>query len=124
MKNGIPNKGKVLNAISLFWFDQLSDICENHLITANVDEMYDLCCVCRSLTVCTGHLPYSSTATNSRDAPCLSADYKCSLSRYSDCCPRSVRVAFLKVHWCCFVPAGHHSGVHHWISLEGIQSKG
>jgi phosphoribosylaminoimidazole-succinocarboxamide synthase len=33
---GIPDKGKVLTRISLFWFDFLKDIIENHLITADV----------------------------------------------------------------------------------------
>jgi phosphoribosylaminoimidazole-succinocarboxamide synthase len=34
----IPDKGKVLNQISLFWFDQTSKVVKNHLVTANVDE--------------------------------------------------------------------------------------
>lgn len=38
MPNGIPGKGKVLTAMSLFWFDFLSDVVDNHLVTANVDE--------------------------------------------------------------------------------------
>ncbi|MFH2049941.1 MAG: phosphoribosylaminoimidazolesuccinocarboxamide synthase [bacterium] len=38
MPNGIPGKGKVLTSMSLFWFDYLSDVVENHLITAKVDE--------------------------------------------------------------------------------------
>jgi len=38
MPNGIPEKGKVLTAMSLFWFDLLKDVTENHLVTANVDE--------------------------------------------------------------------------------------
>ena len=36
--NGIPGKGKVLTAMSLFWFDFLKDTVDNHLITADVDE--------------------------------------------------------------------------------------
>jgi phosphoribosylaminoimidazole-succinocarboxamide synthase len=36
--SGIPNKGKVLTQISLFWFDFLKDIVANHVVTANVDE--------------------------------------------------------------------------------------
>ncbi|MGZ4787150.1 MAG: phosphoribosylaminoimidazolesuccinocarboxamide synthase [Terriglobales bacterium] len=36
--SGIPNKGKVLTQISLFWFDFLKDIVSNHVVTANVDE--------------------------------------------------------------------------------------
>ncbi len=35
---GIPHKGRVLNQISLFWFDFLSDIVPNHLITADVNR--------------------------------------------------------------------------------------
>ena len=37
LATGIPHKGRVLNQISLFWFDFLSDIVPNHLITADVD---------------------------------------------------------------------------------------
>ncbi len=35
---GIPEKGRVLTQISLFWFDLLKDIVENHLITADVSK--------------------------------------------------------------------------------------
>ena len=35
---GIPDKGKILTQISLFWFDLLKDVVPNHLITADVDE--------------------------------------------------------------------------------------
>ena len=38
LATGIPHKGRVLNQISLFWFDYLADIVPNHLITANVDR--------------------------------------------------------------------------------------
>ncbi len=34
---GIPHKGEVLTKISLFWFDYLRDICENHLLTADAE---------------------------------------------------------------------------------------
>jgi phosphoribosylaminoimidazole-succinocarboxamide synthase len=34
----IPDKGAVLTALSLWWFDQLSDVVENHLITADVRD--------------------------------------------------------------------------------------
>ncbi len=37
MPNGIPDKGKVLTRMSLFWFDWLKDI-GNHLCTADVRE--------------------------------------------------------------------------------------
>jgi phosphoribosylaminoimidazole-succinocarboxamide synthase len=36
--SGIPNKGRVLTQISLFWFEFLRDIVANHVISANVDE--------------------------------------------------------------------------------------
>ena len=38
LATGIPHKGSVLNQLSLFWFDFLTDIVPNHLITANVDQ--------------------------------------------------------------------------------------
>lgn len=34
--SGIPGKGKILTQISLFWFELLSDIVPNHLITTEV----------------------------------------------------------------------------------------
>ncbi|ODM26765.1 phosphoribosylaminoimidazolesuccinocarboxamide synthase [Acetivibrio mesophilus] len=36
--NLIPNKGKVLNGISNFWFDYTKDIVDNHVITTDVSE--------------------------------------------------------------------------------------
>ncbi|MGA2726907.1 MAG: phosphoribosylaminoimidazolesuccinocarboxamide synthase [Terracidiphilus sp.] len=38
LATGIPGKGKILTQISLFWFDFLSSLVPNHLITANVEE--------------------------------------------------------------------------------------
>jgi phosphoribosylaminoimidazole-succinocarboxamide synthase len=38
LATGIPGKGKILTQISLFWFEMLSDLVPNHLITANVAE--------------------------------------------------------------------------------------
>jgi phosphoribosylaminoimidazole-succinocarboxamide synthase len=38
LATGIPQKGRVLTQISLFWFDFLSDIVPNHLITADVGQ--------------------------------------------------------------------------------------
>ena len=35
---GIPGKGKILTQISLFWFDLMSDLVPNHLITADLGE--------------------------------------------------------------------------------------
>ncbi len=34
----IPDKGKVLNQISVFWFNQMESIVKNHIITTNVNE--------------------------------------------------------------------------------------
>ena len=34
----IPDKGKVLTQISLFWFEFLAGICPNHVVTGDVDE--------------------------------------------------------------------------------------
>src|SRR5450756_2208281 len=38
LATGIPNKGRILTQISLFWFDFLKDIVPNHLVTADVDK--------------------------------------------------------------------------------------
>jgi phosphoribosylaminoimidazole-succinocarboxamide synthase len=38
LATGIPGKGRILTQISLFWFDLLSDIVPNHLITADAGE--------------------------------------------------------------------------------------
>ncbi|MGE5206976.1 MAG: phosphoribosylaminoimidazolesuccinocarboxamide synthase [Chlamydiota bacterium] len=38
LATGIPNKGKVLTQLSLFWFDLLRDLVPNHLATAEVDD--------------------------------------------------------------------------------------
>ncbi len=38
LATGIPNKGRVLTQISLFWFDFLKDIVPNHLVTADLSR--------------------------------------------------------------------------------------
>jgi phosphoribosylaminoimidazole-succinocarboxamide synthase len=38
LATGIPQKGRVLTQLSLFWFDFLKDIVSNHLATATVDQ--------------------------------------------------------------------------------------
>jgi len=38
LPTGIPDKGKVLTALSVFWFRFLEDLTEHHLITADVEE--------------------------------------------------------------------------------------
>jgi phosphoribosylaminoimidazole-succinocarboxamide synthase len=39
MKNGIPNKGRVLSMISAFWFDFTKDMVDNHMIATDIDEI-------------------------------------------------------------------------------------
>ncbi|KAF9459299.1 hypothetical protein BDZ94DRAFT_1224945 [Collybia nuda] len=39
LKNGIPDKGKLLTQLSLFWFDKLQHIIPNHFVAADVDKM-------------------------------------------------------------------------------------
>ncbi len=39
MANGIPDKGRVLNLMSAFWFEKLGGICPNHVITADDAEI-------------------------------------------------------------------------------------
>lgn len=43
MNNPIPGKGAILTKLSLFWFNLLGDIVENHLITAEVEEYPEAC---------------------------------------------------------------------------------
>ncbi len=39
LPNPIPDKGRVLTGLSLFWFDRLRDVVPNHLISASVDDL-------------------------------------------------------------------------------------
>jgi phosphoribosylaminoimidazole-succinocarboxamide synthase len=38
LPTGIPGKGKILTQMSLFWFDLVKDVVDNHLITSEVDQ--------------------------------------------------------------------------------------
>lgn len=38
MPNGIPEKGKVLTQLSLFWFEKLAEVAPNHLLSADVAD--------------------------------------------------------------------------------------
>ncbi|MHB1020987.1 MAG: phosphoribosylaminoimidazolesuccinocarboxamide synthase [Acidobacteriaceae bacterium] len=38
LATGIPDKGKILTQLSLFWFEYLKDVVPNHLLTAKVEE--------------------------------------------------------------------------------------
>lgn len=43
MPDPVPDKGKILTRISLFWFEVMESVVANHLITSNVDEYPDSC---------------------------------------------------------------------------------
>jgi phosphoribosylaminoimidazole-succinocarboxamide synthase len=43
MDDPIPDKGKILNKISLFWFEKTSSLIPNHVITASPDEYPEAC---------------------------------------------------------------------------------
>jgi len=43
MPNPIPEKGKILTQISLFWFEIMRPILPNHVISANVDDYPEIC---------------------------------------------------------------------------------
>ena len=38
MPNPIPDKGRVLNKMSVFWFKSTGDLCPNHLLSEEVPE--------------------------------------------------------------------------------------
>ncbi len=42
MPDPIPQKGRVLTQISLYWYDEVKSIIDNHLITADVDAYPDV----------------------------------------------------------------------------------
>ena len=43
MDDPIPDKGKILTSISLFWFKKLQTIVENHLISSDPAEYPEAC---------------------------------------------------------------------------------
>ena len=43
MEDPIPDKGKILTRISLFWFKKLEPIVENHLVNSDPAEFPDVC---------------------------------------------------------------------------------
>ncbi|HKL27132.1 MAG TPA: phosphoribosylaminoimidazolesuccinocarboxamide synthase [Desulfuromonadales bacterium] len=38
MNEGIPKKGQVLNQMSIFWFEKMTDILPNHIVATEVDD--------------------------------------------------------------------------------------
>ncbi len=43
MANGIPDKGRVLTQISLFWFEMFQGMVANHVISAEMDQLPEDC---------------------------------------------------------------------------------
>ncbi len=43
MPTPIPDKGKILTQISLFWFEIMEELVENHIIASDVDQYPDEC---------------------------------------------------------------------------------
>lgn len=43
MDDPIPDKGKILTKISVFWFERTSPLIDNHIISANPDEYPEAC---------------------------------------------------------------------------------
>ena len=43
MPNPIPDKGRILTKISLFWFDIMKPLVENHVVSSNVEEYPESC---------------------------------------------------------------------------------
>src|SRR5579863_2579303 len=39
LPTGIPDKGRVLTQLSLFWFEQTQSIISNHLLSAEIEEI-------------------------------------------------------------------------------------
>jgi phosphoribosylaminoimidazole-succinocarboxamide synthase len=43
MPEPVPDKGKILNQISLFWFDRMASLVSNHVISGNVEDFPEVC---------------------------------------------------------------------------------
>ena len=43
MPNPIPEKGRILTQISLFWFEMMADLIPNHLISSDIDDYPESC---------------------------------------------------------------------------------
>ena len=72
----IPDKGRILTAMSLWWFDRLSDIAENHVVSTRVPEavagramlcskldMFPVECVARGYLTGSGLVEYRESAS-------------------------------------------------------------
>jgi phosphoribosylaminoimidazole-succinocarboxamide synthase len=76
LEPGIPDKGEVLTRLSLWWFDQLTDLVPNHLVSAEVPDevrgrailverldMYSVECVARGYLTGSGLSEYNRSGT-------------------------------------------------------------
>ena len=43
MANGVPDKGRVLNRMSAWWFERLREVCPNHIVSVADDEIAHRC---------------------------------------------------------------------------------
>ncbi|MGD9367434.1 MAG: phosphoribosylaminoimidazolesuccinocarboxamide synthase [Desulfobacteraceae bacterium] len=43
MPEAVPDKGKILNQISLFWFDVMAPLVSNHVISGDVEDFPEIC---------------------------------------------------------------------------------
>ena len=72
----IPDKGRILTAMSLWWFDRLSDIAENHVVSTRVPDavagramlcsqldMFPVECVARGYLTGSGLVEYRESAS-------------------------------------------------------------
>jgi phosphoribosylaminoimidazole-succinocarboxamide synthase len=65
LPNPIPEKGRVLTALSEFWFGKTRHIVENHLITSDYDELTKRCSSARPRAL--SGSPAAGTAATTRD---------------------------------------------------------
>jgi phosphoribosylaminoimidazole-succinocarboxamide synthase len=74
LPTGIPDKGKILTALSVWWFDQLKDVAPNHLVSLDVPAavkgramicqrltMYQVECVARGYLTGSGLAEYKAS---------------------------------------------------------------
>jgi phosphoribosylaminoimidazole-succinocarboxamide synthase len=94
LPNGIPDKGRVLNQLSLFWFDRTREIVPNHVLTGDVErfpaplkrhrpilsgrsvlarkaEMFPAECVVRGYLSGSGWKEYQTTGAPRRPPPAM-----------------------------------------------------
>jgi phosphoribosylaminoimidazole-succinocarboxamide synthase len=76
LPTAIPDKGRILTAMSLWWFDRLTDIVENHVVSTRVPaaverramvctklDMFPVECVARGYLTGSGLVEYTASAS-------------------------------------------------------------